>query len=81
MSLLEDAAGGDDEPRHVVRIIARPNETEDAAVERYRAEHPATPDEAATIIGVFETDWKAIETADLERRLTAVEASVGVKQQ
>ena len=39
-----------------------------------------TPDEAATIAGVLEAKRKAIETADLERRLTAVEASVGVKR-
>jgi len=39
-----------------------------------------TPDEAATIAGVLEARRKAIETADLERRLIAVEESVGVKQ-
>jgi len=39
-----------------------------------------TPDEAATIAGVLEAKRKAIETADLERRLTAIEASVGVKR-
>jgi hypothetical protein len=39
-----------------------------------------TPDEAATIAGVLEIKRKAIETADIERRLTAVEANVGVKQ-
>jgi hypothetical protein len=40
-----------------------------------------TPDEAATIAGVLEARRKSIETADLERRLVAVEANVGVKQQ
>jgi hypothetical protein len=39
-----------------------------------------TPDEAATIAGVLEARRKAMETADLERRLSAVEVSVGVKQ-
>jgi hypothetical protein len=39
-----------------------------------------TPDEAATIAGVLEAKRKAIETADIEQRLTAVEASVGVKR-
>ena len=39
-----------------------------------------TPDEAATIAGVLEAKRKAIETADLEQRLTAVETSVGVKR-
>jgi hypothetical protein len=39
-----------------------------------------TPDEAATIAGVLEAKRKAIETADLEQRLTAIEASVGVKR-
>jgi hypothetical protein len=39
-----------------------------------------TPDEAATIGGVLEAKRKAIETADIEQRLTAIEASVGVKR-
>jgi len=39
-----------------------------------------TPDEAATIAGVLEAKRKAIETADIEQRLIAVEASVGVKR-
>ena len=39
-----------------------------------------TPDEAATIAGVLEAKRKAIETADLEQRLTAVETSVRVRR-
>jgi hypothetical protein len=39
-----------------------------------------TPDEAATIAGVLEAKRKAIETADIEQRLIAVEDSVGVKR-
>jgi hypothetical protein len=47
---LEEAAGARDEPRHVVRIITGPNDTADAAVERYRAEHPDVPDYATFIV-------------------------------
>ena len=47
---------------------------------RAMASGEITPDEAATIAGVIETKRKAIETADLEQRLTAVEASLEVKQ-
>ena len=39
-----------------------------------------TPDEAATIAGVLEAKRKSIETGEIERRLTAVEANVEVKQ-
>jgi hypothetical protein len=51
-----------------------------AAAIRAMACGEITPDETATITGVLEARRKAIETADLERRLIAVEASIGVKQ-
>jgi hypothetical protein len=53
VSRLEGAAGVGNEPRHVVRIIAGRDETEDAAVQRYRAEHPDTPDYAMFVVRVI----------------------------
>jgi hypothetical protein len=50
-----------------------------AAAIRAMACGEITPDEAAIVAGVLEAKRKAIETADLERRLIAVEASAGVK--
>jgi hypothetical protein len=51
-----------------------------AAVVTAMAHAEITPDEGTIIAGVLEMKRKAIETADLERRLTAVEAGVGVKR-
>src|SRR4029434_718475 len=51
-----------------------------SAAIRAMASAEITPDEAATIAGVLEAKRKAIETADIEQRITAVEASVGVKR-
>ena len=53
VSRLEEAAGVRDTPRHVVRIIAEPNETEDAAVERYRAGNPGVPDYTLFIVRIL----------------------------
>jgi hypothetical protein len=44
VSKLEVAGGIGKVPWHVVKCICEPGESHEAAVERYRREHPETPD-------------------------------------
>ena len=51
VSRLEDAAGVRDKPpRSVVRIIVKPEEDEDDMLARWRAEHPAAPEDVFFIV-------------------------------
>ncbi|WP_378947765.1 DUF5681 domain-containing protein [Mesorhizobium sp. ANAO-SY3R2] len=50
-----------------------------AAVNRQVAEGDISPDEAALIVGLLETQRKAIETSELAARLAALEERMGGK--
>ena len=55
VSRLEDAAGikTPRHPRHVARVIVKPEEAEDDVIARWRAEHPEAPEDVFFIVRKF----------------------------